>query len=139
MTETRLAADAEKLLIAYLKADSAVAALVAAKVSTTLPPDFKKEKRVRLWRVGGTPDPSSPVPWLDRPRIQLEAYGTTKGEALNVANVVADAIARMPGTYADGVVTDTAADLPLQWSPDPHTDTPRYLFGAVLYVHPPTG
>lgn len=139
MPLTRPLVDAEKLLVEYLKGVSELDGLVSDKISTKLPKEFTPEKRLRLFRVGGTPDPSLAVPWIDRPRMQLESYGSTKGEAFEVSQVAMDAIYQMPGTYEGAVVTAVTPDLGLQWRPDPHTEAPRYLWGVVLYVHPTEG
>jgi hypothetical protein len=135
--ELRNLVDAEVLLVAYLRADSGVAALVDTRVSTELPAGFRAETRVQLFRTGGVPDPSDVAGHLDRPSIQINAFGATKGQAFMVAAETIRAVIAAPkATFAGAVVSHATRVLGPIWSPDPDTDIPRYILGVVLWIHP---
>jgi hypothetical protein len=131
--------DVEAFLVARLKADAgALHALVGDRISTELPKSFPGhgEKRLQLFRVGGVPDPGDGPGHLDRPSVQLNAYGTTKAEAFDVAQAALGVVLELEGTAADGIVVTRAfRNLGPTWSPDPAAGAPRYLLGVILNVH----
>lgn len=133
MSPLHLMVDAEALVVAFLAGQADVAALVGSRISTELPP-APTFPLVRLERIGGlTGTPAH----LDRARIQVEAWGATKGEAHTVAATVRAALfEELPGTHPLGVVTGAEEDLGLTWSPDPESDQPRYVFGVAAFIHP---
>lgn len=139
MPELHPPVDGEALVVAHLKADPALDALgVADRISTRLPPDFTAQKRIQIERVGGLPvDPETAR--VERIRIQVKGFGATKEEAYDVAAAAFVSLRKAAKTHALGVVTAVRQDLALQWSPDPETDAPRYLFGVVLYCHAAPG
>lgn len=138
MPASVLIPDIEKLTVAYLRADSGVAAMVGTEVSTRLPNPLVLP-RVRLTRVGGVAD--DPVGYLDRPNLQVEAWaalgvGDDKAEAFALAAATLRALLLMPtAIHAGAVITDVTQNLGLRWFPDPSTDTPRYLFGVTVTAH----
>lgn len=139
MPELRTTPFAEELLVAYLRADAAVAALVGTKVSTQLPKTFKAERRIQLFRTGGVPNPNDVPGHLDRPSIQLNTFGATQAEAWAVAAETIRAVLAAPaGTFPAAVVTHARRVLGPIWSPDPDSDPPipRYITGVVLWIHP---
>lgn len=139
MTDFFAPVDAETLAVDYLKTVTAVTDLVTEDgISTRLPRDWEAgDRHVRLTRIAGLP--TDAVGYLDRARIQVDAFGTDEADAQALAGQVLLALRRLPTadySYAGAVVTATAQDLGLANVPDPDTDAPRYLFGMVLYVHP---
>lgn len=137
MPELRNLVDAERLLVTYLLADDGVAALCGTRVTTELPKTFTKQARVQIFRTGGVPDPKDVPGHLDRPTIQINAWGATKESAYDVAAETIRAILAAPkATHSGAVVTHANRLLGPVWSPDPDTDTPRYVIGAVLWIHP---
>ncbi len=137
MPALRDVVDIEATLVAYLKADAAVAALVGTRVSTELPAGFTAEARVRLFRVGGAPSPDDPAGYLDRPSVQFDCYGATREQAWDVAAATLRAALEAPAaTHTGVVITGTRRTLGPTWQPDPDTDIPRYLLTAVLWTHP---
>lgn len=139
MPTARVIPDVEALAVDYLLAEPAVAALVDEEVDTELPGDFlKRLPRVRLFRVGGLAGANKG--YIDRARLQVEAWGGTKASANDVAREALRALLEAPeAAHAGAEVTDAAQDLGLVWSPDPDTDCPRYLFGVVLTLHSTPG
>lgn len=139
MPELRTTPFTEELLVAYLRADAGVAALVGTRVSTQLPKTFKAEKRIQLFRTGGVPDPGDVPGYLDQPAIQLNTFGATQAEAWAVAaETIRACLAAPHGSFAGAVVTHARRVLGPIWSPDPDSDPPipRYITGVVLWIHP---
>ena len=95
---------------------------------------------VTMSRVGGIPRERHR---LDRARIQVTAWGTSKSEAFDVANAARIALHRMEGTAltvaggapVDAFVTGVEDDLGMFWSPDEETARDRYVFGVAVYLH----
>lgn len=118
------APDAEAETIRYLGA-------CGIKASTELP-SKPTWPALTLCRIGGG---TSPAHRLDRARIQLSAWGASKGEA---RALMAQALARlweMPIAYAGtATVTDVAADLGMTWNPDDSATPPRprYIAGVQI-------
>lgn len=131
--------DIEAFLVARLKADTgALDTLVGQKIATDLPPSFPAhgEARLQLFRIGGPPDPGDGPGHLDRPSVQLNAYGASREQAFDVAKAALAAVLALEGTTADGVVVTRAfRNLGPTWSPDPPTGAARFLLGVVLHVH----
>lgn len=135
MPETRDLVDVEKLLVAAMAADAALAALVADRVSTELPGDFGPEERLRLVRVGGSVLDADTA-HLDRALVDLHAYGSSKGAAFGVAATTLSALSRVRGAHAGAVVSRVERVSGPAWAPDPSTDVPRYLATVAVTVHP---
>ena len=124
---------AEERLVAYLKAYSALSALVSTRVSTRLPPS-PTFPSVRLQRVGGIPDRFG----VDQPTIQFDCYGRTHQEAEAVAAVVFKAVVELPyvqQVHGDTVFESADPTTPKVMIPDPDINDangnplPRVLFG----------
>lgn len=131
---TTLLVDIEALLVAYLKAQSAITTLVSTRVSTELPPTAEFPA-LTLSRIGGIPD--KPV-FADHPQIQVEAWGRTKLEASNLARVAFRVLIEIPQVHSGGTVSDCSPSLGITWAPD---DTfspakPRYIQGLIFHTHP---
>lgn len=129
--------DLETLVIAHLKADSDVTAIVPEEmISGRLrreldPTDFA----LRVRRIGGLPTEQA-ASHLGRYRLQVDAFAPTELEAFTLAAAADVSIRSLEATSGDGVVvTAVVKDLALTISPDPDSDLARYLFGVVLYAH----
>ena len=127
---TPVPADAEAIVVGYLNAE------LTEPVSTEMPtnPTFPL---VTIRRVGGAGDEPR---WLDRPRIQVEAWADTKQEARTSAATAWAKLADMEGAYnygagAVGVVNGVQLASGLTWVPD-ENGKPRYLFVATVSLHP---
>lgn len=126
--------DAERLVADHLRAASAVTAIVGSRVSTELPPQ-PTFPAVTLTRTGGVPS----VPgYLDGPRLELAAWGTTKAQAQTLARAVEAAMLALVGTHTLGVVTLVIeSGEGLRWDPDDtfDPDQPRYHMIFDVYLH----
>lgn len=139
MTEDPGLVDAEGLAVNWLVSSADLAEVVGDRVSTELPASFAAEARVQLFRVGGVPADDGPQ-HLDRPNLQVNAFGPTKAQAWAVAALVVRRMLAAPrGVHDQGVVTKAHRVVGPTWSPDPETDIPRYVLGFVLHVHPHRG
>lgn len=132
-----MSVDIEALVVAALKADTALDGLVDGRVSTELPGDLDEHlPHVQLWSIpGGTYVRPEPL-HLERARLQVSVWATTKGSAWDTATAVVAAAATMLGTYDLGVVTGVEVEQTPYWAPDPDTDTPRYLSTIGVFAHP---
>ena len=120
--------DIEAALIAWFKADPEVIAVVPRnKISTELPTPFVAENRIQLFRTTGGPvDAETEV--IDRPVVQINSFGSSKGTAFDVAQVVTGSLKGAEGKIQGDVTFYLSERLTGPgWSPDPSTDVPRYL------------
>lgn len=132
MPVTRLP-DAELLVTRFLRNHPDVTPFVGARVSTELPPR-PVIPAVTLTRIGGVP---SLAGYLDEARLEISAWGRTKGEAEQLARTVEAAMLALPGTHVDGTVTYSVQEgVGLRWNPDDASDTPRYTMVYEVYIHP---
>ena len=124
-------ADAELVVITYLKSVAEVAAIVGTKVTADIQPELP---RLRVVRVGGT----LAVPRrLDGARLQFEAWASTKQAARHLAATAHAAMWEANNATNNGaVITGVEDSLGLGWLPDPVTSAPRYIWGQVVYIHP---
>lgn len=127
----------EALISTWLAGQAEITALVEDRVYTAIPgdPDWPL---LRIHRVGGAPPFTRPL-WVDRARIQFDAYGGTKAQARTLADTTRALLSeRILGTHDDhGVVT--AVNLgTLRYLPDDDFDParPRYVGDAVVTTHP---
>lgn len=76
--------------------------------------------------------------WLYAPRITVEAWAATKGEAFELISTALDVLeSDLPAAQvSQGIVTACELDTGISWSPDPVSETPRYLGGVTVYIHP---
>jgi uncharacterized protein DUF3168 len=139
-----LLVDAKKLLVVFLRAHIDVAALVDDRVWTKLDPDARASSfpAVVLNRIGGTPAPTPPL-WLDRARIQVDAWAGTLEEdpeaehtAWTLAATVRGTLEGLVGSHAAGVVSKLEDDLGPTDDQDPETRRLRVRFGIIVYTHP---
>lgn len=128
----RLLVDAELVVVNWLRGHGDVAAFVATRVYTELPP-APTYPLLRITRVGGIPVLRQ---HLDVARVQIDAWAATKKAARDLAATTQAAMHELPGARPLGVVTAVEDDLGLTWSPDDATDQPRYVAGYAVYIHP---
>ncbi len=128
----RLLVDAERLVGDWLRTHPDITAIVGTRVGTEL---TAVRPCVKYQRLGGIPQRAM---WLDRARIQVEAYASNRGGARDLAARCQAALHDMPSaTHALGVVSGVEDDMGLTWSPDPDLqDAPRFLFAVLVYLHP---
>lgn len=128
--------DAEALVYAYLSTHAGVDALVAGRVYSAVP-EAPTYPLVTLTRVGGAPTLAY---WVDSPRVQLDAWGRSKGEASDLARTLVAACAELAGRTVPGhgVVTSVLPVLGPLWQPDTEVapPRPRYLVDVQLTTHP---
>lgn len=134
----------EAILVRYLRGVPAVVARVGAdetRIGTRHPTDRTKPW-LRLTRIGGTPSSSRPL-YLDRPLIQLEAYGgAAEATSQDEAHALTQACrAWLPlaeeADHTGGVITAVRLGNTLRLVD--HDFTPareRYLTDATVYAHP---
>lgn len=140
MTVVTAYADVESAVVAWL-ATTPVAPLVtragdgglniyrAMPTSAPLP-------AVVVNRVGGGPRARSDVP-EDVARLSFDCWGSSRADAIAVATALVAACENLAetGTYVtgDGTARLVAAEVVLWlWSPDPNSDTPRYVVDALF-------
>lgn len=95
---------------------------------------------VVIERIGGIPADRIR---LDRARIQINCWGTSKSNARQLAADARTAIMLAQGTSlttgggapVNCVITGVDDDLGLFWSPDNATDKDRYIFGVEIFLH----
>lgn len=140
MSGIRELVDVEALLVGLLNEDPGVVDVAGEdSVGTELPPELDEElPYLQLWRLPGS-IVTDETHRIERARIQLAAWGSRpngRGDALDVARAACKALGEAPGKYDQGNVTAVDLEVSPYWSPDPETDTPRYLFVAAVYVTP---
>lgn len=125
----------ETAVVSVLLADETLTDLIGEnRVSTELPPNAGLP-RVRVTLTGGS---VAVQRWLYAPRLTIEGWATTKGEAFEVC-ATALAVLETHMTTAqveEGVVTSCELDNGILWAPDPGTQTPRYLGSITVHIHP---
>lgn len=141
MSGIRELVDVESLTVGLLNIDAGVVAVAGTdSVGTDLPPDLDEElPYLQLWRLPGTLV-TDETQRLERARLQLASWGARlpagRGDALDLARAACKALGDAVGSHDAGVVAAVDIEVSPYWSPDPETDTPRYLFVAALFVHP---
>jgi Protein of unknown function (DUF3168) len=128
--------DVEALAGNVLRADAGVTALAGDGVSPELPPALDDElPYLQLWRLPGATI-TDETQHLERARLQFAAWAANRADALDLARAACSALRDFPGVHTEGIVTAVDLETTPYWSPDPDTDTPRYLWTAALFVHP---
>jgi len=126
--------DAEAMVVNYLNDNAAIIALIGAdKVSTELPVD-PVLPRIRVTMSGGNPIGRH---WLKQVKFNIEAWAETKTEAFSlIVEASYELETGLDGAQlTQGVFTSFEQDTGISWSPDPITNTPRYILGFVAYMH----
>lgn len=118
--------DAEAVVIGILRAaDVPVASALPANPVYPL---------VIVKRIGGVPAEKHHT---DNPSLQVEAWGTDKAEAHDLAQASRAAIHEAEGQSFNDLsafITGVEDTLGLSWSPDPVSNRARYLFGVGMYL-----
>lgn len=120
--------DLERVVIDHLIAASVAGGRVHGSLGDT--PTFPA---VTVKRVGG------PREWpgrIDRARIQIDCWGTTKEDAWDTVEAATTAIDTLPGIHTGGGVTHVTETLGPTWLEDPETQRPRYVFEVSVTGHP---
>ena len=94
------------------------------------------ESRITVTRIGGSP---SLAQRIDNPRLDVDVYAASKEVAHDLAQLARARLHELPEgdhTALGAVVANVADDLGLQYTPDPDTGTPRYIFTVALAVRP---
>jgi hypothetical protein len=120
--------DVEVLLVNWLKAQPAISAIVADRVSTSLPAN-PVLPALTLFRVSGGPG----MPWEDRARVQVDCWGTSRGATSVLARTVISALDRLQST--SGLAAAEAIDGPTPRF-DPSVPS-RHQLDALVLVYPP--
>jgi len=129
--------DIETIVVQFLNDSASIAAIAGADcASTELPPNATLP-RIRVRLSGGSPVVQG---WLHAPRVQIEAWAESKVQAFDLFTEAAYVLENgLNGAlFTEGIVTSFAQETGLSWSPDPATNTPRYLGGFVAHIHPNT-
>lgn len=139
--------DLERVAVAHLLLDADLVAFATSDgVSVELPEDLDRHRGerlpyLRLFKLPGSyVDDETAV--LEAGRLQFDAWGATKAEAFDLAQLAVRALLEAQDvTHEGAVVTRVNLDATPFWSPDPETDLPRYIFTATVFAHPrpPTG
>jgi hypothetical protein len=136
VTELDLLPDVERLVIDFLKAQAEVTTLAPGGIDTEIP-KHPVWPLLRVRRVAGAS--TSRPRWVDRPVVQVEAYGGTRSEAHALADTTAAVLAaRLEGVHDAGVVTGVRFGT----GPNPMPDSdytparPRWLFDVTVFIHP---
>lgn len=82
--------------------------------------------------------------WVDRPRLQLEAWASHKVFAYQAIDAMRVALLEAQGTtknYGGGdtrnaVIAGVYIDLGITWQPDTVTHVDRYILGMAMVLHP---
>lgn len=136
MTEYRPPLDAVAVVVAALEAGSTAPA-VNGDVGGKLPRGFTpKDRAVRVTRTGGTPIRQE---HLDRPRVQIEAFGSSGADAFDVVRLaLVDVMALRGADVEGGFVSEVRTSIGPRDQPDDSTNpaAPRVLVEVVLFCHP---
>lgn len=129
--------DAEALVSQFLRAQPELEAAIGNRVYTALP-GHPTWPLIRLTLVAGSPVVSRPLV-VDRPRIQLEAYGGSKKDARDLIDLARRLIAaRIEGVHAGlGVVSGYVFGNQSYLPDDSYSPTrPRYIADVELITKP---
>lgn len=130
----RLLPNVEGIVLAALKADADVTALVGGRVYSSLP-SAKTWPAVRVTRFGGAPAFSSPAV-LDAATLQVDVWAESKMAAFTAASTVRAVMEqRLPGVHPLGTVY--RVDLgQFSYDPDEVYDPvlPRYISDFTVYA-----
>jgi hypothetical protein len=99
-------------------------------------PDDPVWPLVRLTLIDATPSRRTTAEWLEKHWLQVDVYGDTKVQAVDLKNQVITALRNILGVHTDGVVT--GVDLTWRSLADVsyRPPRPRYIVSAHLSVHP---
>lgn len=127
--------DAEAEISAFLRGLDEIFDLVEERVYTEIPANAEFPL-VRLTRIGGTPLFNKPL-WVDRPTLQIEAYGGTKAQAQEIAETCRAALSEIESATSPTAVFLSAEFGGMLYLPDPEfkNPRPRYVFDVDVFLH----
>jgi len=134
---TRVAADAEGIVIFILLDNVDVVAAVDDRIGTEL--DLTKPESLPALRISTVSTRSIARRQLDGVSVQLEAWHNSRIEAKDLLELARGALledgleGHYPGLGVLSGIDDGTGPLP---RPDPETDTARWLCTVVVYCHP---
>ena len=132
--------DLEQIVVAHLRATSAVTALTS-NVGTRTPPSTDLPW-VKASLIHAQPDPSSPALHFASVLVQLDCYGganreLAQGQASTLARTVQAALNDMPGSHTGAVVTAVKTSGPRRIPDvDMKPARERYIVTADVSTHP---
>lgn len=117
------------VLVAFLKTNTALAAIHGGRVGTKLNAVLPA---LRVQRIGGTPD----EPWRDNPVMQVEAWGATEDDVDLLIRTVVDELPKVRKPVTGGKVWTYVVDSGPFWAPDdPNlSNNSRYIITVRLLV-----
>ena len=127
--------DVEAIIVNLLNASSAIEAIAGADCAVTELNPGATLPKIRITLSGGSPVVRG---WLWTFRFNVEAWGSSKEEAFDLVTEAASVLENAyDGSQINlGVVSNLTQETGLTWSPDPATNTARYIVGFVAQVHP---
>lgn len=104
-------------------------------------PGKEKLPVILVSRWGGVPVMEE---WIDRSRLQIEAWASYKSQARQVLDLARVALLQARGQVfttgggdrANAVVNNVTTDLGPTWQPDTVTQIDRYIMGMAIVLHP---
>lgn len=135
--------DIERLLVAFLRADSNVDAIFDGSIYVDIPQDATRPV-CRVQTLGGVPDSSAQPPWLNRPTVNVDVWADDKFDAFQGIAAIRTALLAAPreaSVQTYGEVVHVSATFPA-YLPDSDWPTtngqpgPRYNMTTRLTAHP---
>lgn len=119
--------DAEGAVREWARAQSDLNSAVNGRVFFGVPDGTPPFPLITVRRIGGTPQEGEAP--LDDARISFDVWAKTKAQAAQIAAILISAAHNMtPNTPMGASAVGYGAVCLLNlWSPDPDTDTPRYV------------
>lgn len=87
-----------------------------------------------LWQIAGSPRARKDLP-EQQAHIQFDAWAATRTEAGTIARTLVaeiENLARGGGAVINGTYLGCGAVQMMRWLPEPDSDTPRYVVGALI-------
>lgn len=87
-----------------------------------------------FWQLSGSPRPRKDLP-EQQAHLQFDAWGTTRQQAGDIARALVaeiENLARTGGTVINGTYLGCGSVQMMRWLPEPDSDTPRYVIGALI-------
>jgi hypothetical protein len=132
-TQVHVLPDVESIVVAALKADATVAALVGGRISGEL--QAKSARPAITIAITGGSDPIDW--WLTGPAVQVDVWGEKRQETREIALAANAALIAMGGNVQNlGVVTDVRTLITVRPMPDQNDARPRYSFEVRVVAHP---
>lgn len=128
--------DIERLVVQALLDGTLVVAIAGDAIETELEEGFTPPA-LQITRLPGIMVDDSTAR-LERALLQVQAWGTTKAQAFDLAAAAAIELKALTDVdHGDlGVVTETIWQQTPWWNPDGEADTPRYTMTIAVFAHP---